>query len=127
LADVDLQRVLAFHRDHGKLATMTTMVPSSRFGMLEMEGSGLVTSFTEKPFMAGRANAGFFVFERRVFDYLRTDDDCILEREPLEKLAAEGQLMGYRHEGFFFAMDTFREHQKLNDLWSSGKPPWRVW
>jgi glucose-1-phosphate cytidylyltransferase len=127
LADVDLGKVLAFHREHGKLATMTTMAPTSRFGMLDMDASGRVTSFIEKPVMDGRANAGFFVFERRVFDYLKSDDNCILEQDPLEKLAREGQLMGYRHDGFFFAMDTFREHQKLNELWASGKPPWRVW
>lgn len=127
LADVDLGKVMEFHRAHGKLATMTTMVPTSRFGMLELDPSDRVTSFIEKPELAGRANAGFFVFERRVFDYLKTDEGCVLEREPLERLARDGQLMAYRHDGFFFAMDTYREHQKLNELWTSGKPPWRVW
>jgi glucose-1-phosphate cytidylyltransferase len=127
LADVDLGKVLAFHRQHGKLATMTTMAPSSRFGMLDADEAGRVTSFIEKPQLTGQANAGFFVFERRVFDYLSSDDACILEREPLENLAREGELMAYRHDGFFFAMDTYREHQKLNELWASGQPPWRVW
>jgi glucose-1-phosphate cytidylyltransferase len=127
LADVDLRKVMDFHRAHGKLATMTTMSPASRFGMLDMDDAGKVTSFIEKPQLAGQANAGFFVFERPVFDYLSNDDDCILERAPLENLARDGQLMAYRHGGFFFAMDTYREHQKLNELWSSGQPPWRVW
>ena len=84
------------------------------------------SSFTEKPKTDGWASAGYFVFDRRVFDYL-DGDDCVLEREPLERLAAEGQLMAYRHDGFFFAMDTYREYQILNDLWKAGEAPWKVW
>jgi glucose-1-phosphate cytidylyltransferase len=127
LADVDLGKVLAFHRAHGKLATMTTMAPTSRFGMLDTDSAGRVTSFIEKPQLTGQANAGFFVFERRVFDYLSAEDTCVLEREPLENLARDGELMAYRHGGFFFTMDTYREYQKLNELWASGQPPWRIW
>jgi glucose-1-phosphate cytidylyltransferase len=128
VADVDLSKVLAFHRAHGKLATMTTIAPSSRFGMLEVDGANRVTSFIEKPQLTGqRANAGFFVFQRRVFDYLSSEDSCILEHEPLEKLARDGEIMAYLHDGFFYAMDTYREYQKLNELWASGKPPWKVW
>ncbi len=127
LADVDLRKVMAFHREHGKLATLTTMAPTSRFGMLDVNDAGQVTSFIEKPTLAGQASAGYFVFERRVFDYLSSDDACVLEREPLEKLARDGELMAYRHAGFFFAMDTYREHQKLKEMWDSGQPPWRVW
>jgi len=85
-----------------------------------------VLNFAEKPQLDGWASAGFFVFNRRIFDYL-TDDDCILEREPLERLTREGQLAAYRHVGFFYAMDTYREYKYLNELWASGRPPWRVW
>jgi glucose-1-phosphate cytidylyltransferase len=126
LADLDLGRLLAFHRAHGKLATVTTVHPLSRFGLLELSGER-VASFVEKPQVNGWASAGFFVFHRRVFDYLAGGDACVLEREPLERLAAEGQLMAYRHEGFFFAMDTYREYLHLNELWACGEAPWMVW
>jgi len=126
LADVDVSGLVAFHHTHGKLATVTTVSPTSRFGILDVEDSGQVSRFSEKPRLEGWASAGFFVFNRRIFDYL-DGDDCILEREPLERLAAEGQLMAYRHESFFFAMDTYREYKVLNELWTSGKAPWKVW
>ena len=98
----------------------------SRFGMLAIAEDGRVTRFAEKPQTDGWANAGFFIFNTRVFDYLDSDQ-CILEREPLERLSADGQLMVYRHHGFFFAMDTYREFQLLNGLWNEGKAPWKVW
>jgi glucose-1-phosphate cytidylyltransferase len=126
LADVDVRGLVAFHHTHGRLATVTTVSPTSRFGILDVEDSGRVARFSEKPRLEGWASAGFFVFNRRIFDYL-DGDDCILEREPLEKLAAEGQLMAYRHDSFFFAMDTYREYKFLNELWAKGKAPWRVW
>lgn len=127
LSDVNIQSLLSFHRAHGKLATVTTVKPTSRFGMLEVDDQKRVNAFAEKPQIEGWASAGFFVFNRRVFDYLKADPDCILEREPLERLAADGQLLAYQHEGFFFAMDTYREYLYLNELWNSGKAPWRVW
>lgn len=127
LADIDLAALLDFHRAHGRLATVSTTAPTSRFGVLETNSSGQVTSFAEKPKLAGRVNAGFFVFERGVFDYLSTDDACVLEREPLERLALDGQLMSFQHDRFFFAMDTYREYQLLNELWASGQAPWQVW
>jgi glucose-1-phosphate cytidylyltransferase len=126
LADVDASAVLEFHRAHGRLATVTTVHPQSRFGMLEINADGRVMEFLEKPKLQGWSSAGFFVFNRRVFNYL-TGDDCILEREPLERLAREGQLMAYQHDGFFYAMDTYREYAHLNELWAGGNPPWRVW
>lgn len=126
VADVDISALLAFHRQHGKLATVTTVRPYSRFGILELGDAGDVIQFTEKPQLDGWASAGYFVFNRRIFDYL-TDDGCVLEREPLEHLAREGQLMAYRHNGFFYAMDTFREYQYLNNLWNSGEAAWKVW
>jgi glucose-1-phosphate cytidylyltransferase len=126
VADIDLSRLLRFHQEHGRLATVTTVKPTSRFGLLEIGNDSRVTSFSEKPQVEGWMSAGFFVFDRRMFDYL-TGDDCILERMPLERLAGEGQLMAYRHEGFFFAMDTYREYQHLNRIWDSGKAPWKIW
>jgi glucose-1-phosphate cytidylyltransferase len=126
VSDLDVRKVLEFHRSHGKLATVTTIRPTGRFGVLEIGPGKTVSRFAEKPQLDSWASAGFFVFNRRVFDYL-PGDPCILEREPLERLVAEGQLMAYQHDGFFYAMDTYREYQHLNQLWSSGKAPWKVW
>jgi glucose-1-phosphate cytidylyltransferase len=126
LADVNITELLAFHKNHGKIATITTVRPQSRFGMLETANDGKVLAFNEKPQLDGWASAGFLVFERRLFEYIE-GDGCTLERQPLERLAAEGQLMAYRHDGFFFAMDTYREYLYLNELWRSGKAPWKVW
>ena len=126
LADIDITALLAFHKSHGKIGTITTVRPQSRFGILDTTDDGKVQRFSEKPQVDGWASAGFLVFNRALFNYIDTDD-CVLEREPLEKLAVEGQLMAYRHHGFFFAMDTYREYLHLNELWNSGKAPWRVW
>jgi glucose-1-phosphate cytidylyltransferase len=126
LADVDVTKLLAFHRAHGKLATVTTVRPFSRFGMVDLADGDRVRRFGEKPQIAEWANAGYFVFDRRVFDYLG-DDDCVLEKEPLEKLALDGELHAFRHDGFFYAMDTYREYKHLNELWASGQAPWKVW
>ncbi len=126
LSNVDIGKLLEFHKSHGKLATVTTVRPTSRFGMLNCTPDNHVTSFTEKPLLDGWASAGYFVFHRKIFDYLG-GDDCILEREPLERLAREGQLMSYKHDGFFFAMDTYREYVSLNEMWARGDAPWKVW
>jgi len=124
LSDVDLNKLVAFHRSHGKLATVTVVRPVSRFGVVHVGGGGKVEGFAEKPQSDGWISAGFFVFDRRVLDYL-SGDDCVLEREPLERLARENQLVAFHHEGFFQAMDTYREYKQLNDLWASGEAPWR--
>ncbi|MFI5398673.1 MAG: glucose-1-phosphate cytidylyltransferase [Candidatus Binatia bacterium] len=126
LTDLDLREALAFHRHHGKMATVTTVRPTSRFGLLEVDESGRVVRFAEKPTVDGWVNAGFFIFNRRFLDYL-TGDACVLEREPLERAAREGELMAFRHPGFFYAMDTYREYVQLNALWDAGKAPWKVW
>lgn len=125
LADIDINELLAFHHEHGRTATLTTTHPISRFGVLDVDAGGRVASFCEKPTMDGWASAGYFVFNRRLLDYL-TDDSCVLEREPLEQLVADGELMAYRHPGFFHAMDTYREYRYLNDLWSGNQAPWKV-
>lgn len=126
LTDLDLGAVVAFHREHGRLATVSTARAFSRFGILEVSDDGSVTEFAEKPELGGWASMGFFVFERAVLDYI-DGPDTVLEREPLERLAAAGELMAFRHPGFFHSMDTYREYEQLNALWSSGRPPWKVW
>ncbi|MFM7318062.1 MAG: glucose-1-phosphate cytidylyltransferase [Isosphaeraceae bacterium] len=126
LSNIDLNALVAYHRSHGKLATVTAIRPTSRFGLIDVADNNQVKNFAEKPRAEGWASAGYFVFDRRVLDYL-DDSNCMLEREPLEKLAADGQLMVYRHDDFFVAMDTFREYQLLNDMWNSGQAPWKVW
>jgi len=127
LADVNIDQLLRFHKSHGKLATITTVCPQSRFGILDLDETGMVRSFAEKPKIDGWVNAGFLVCERGVLDYLSEDPGCIMEREPLERLAREGQLVAYRHHGFFQAMDTYREYQMLNELWDQGKAQWKTW
>lgn len=129
LSDVDLDALIAFHRRHGKLMTLTAVHPPSRFGELEVSGDA-VKAFAEKPNMgenSGYINGGFFVCERGIFDYLTEDDDCILERIPMERLAADGQLMAYRHEGFWQCMDNQRDLARLNEIWESDTAPWRIW
>jgi glucose-1-phosphate cytidylyltransferase len=126
VSDVDIHRLVEFHKSHGRLATVTTFRPVSRFGILDINANNQVQNFIEKPKSDAWASAGFFVFQREVLDYLN-DDECILEHEPLQRLAAERQLVAYHHDGFFYAMDTYREYQILNDLWKNGEAPWKVW
>jgi glucose-1-phosphate cytidylyltransferase len=126
VGDIDIGKLVEFHKDHGKAASITTVRPHSRLGILDTAPNGQVTAFAEKPQLEGWASAGFLVFNRRLFDYL-DDDTTVLERDPLERLASEGQLMAYRHAGSFYTMDTYREYLFLNDLWSAGKAPWDVW
>jgi glucose-1-phosphate cytidylyltransferase len=126
VGDVDIGALLAFHRSHGRLATVTAVRPPARFGGLVFDGDRVV-EFSEKPQAAeGWINGGFFVFEPGVLDYL-DDDRTILERSPLERLAQDGELVAFRHDGFWQPMDTLRERQLLESLWQSGNAPWKVW
>jgi glucose-1-phosphate cytidylyltransferase len=125
LADVDISKLLKFHKSHGKVATLTAVRPISRFGVLDLTSDGLVESFLEKPQSEGWINAGYFVFEPKIFDYL--EPNSILEREPMANLAKDGQLVAFKHEGFFQPMDTYREMSILNEMWDEGKAPWKVW
>ncbi|MDO8468847.1 MAG: glucose-1-phosphate cytidylyltransferase [Candidatus Peribacter sp.] len=127
VSNVNIDQLITFHRSHGKLATVTTVRPHSRFGVVEMQEDGHIISFAEKPQMDGWASAGYFVCERGVLDYLDVDSNCSFEQEPLHRLAQDGQLMAYRHEGFFYAMDTHREYLFLNEMWKKGNAPWAVW
>lgn len=122
VSDIDISRLLEHHRKMGKLATVTGVRPMTRFGELDVE-NGLVKEFREKPqVQAGLINGGFFVFEKGIFDYL--SGNVSLEKEPLEKLARDGQLSIYRHDGFWHCMDTYRDMESLNKLWASGAAPW---
>jgi glucose-1-phosphate cytidylyltransferase len=126
IGNVDIGALVAFHRKHGRTATVTAVRPQARFGGLDLDGDA-VAVFSEKPQTGeGWINGGFFVFEPRIFDYL-DDDATILERDPLERLAAAGELMAFRHHGFWQPMDTMREKELLESLWSSGCAPWKVW
>ncbi len=126
VADVNIRELLKFHRFHGKLATVTTVRSPARFGRIKFEGNR-VMEFYEKPEDAeGWINGGFFVMSPRVLDYIE-DDETVLERKPVERLAHEGQLAGYRHYGFWSCMDTLKEKKYLDDLWAGGNAPWKVW
>jgi glucose-1-phosphate cytidylyltransferase len=126
LANVDLDELLRFHRAHGKLATLTAVRPTARFGHLEMDGDQ-ITEFSEKPqTKEGWINGAFFVLEPEIFDYIE-GDMTHFEKEPLEQLAREGQLMAYRHSSFWQCMDTLREKKLLETMWDSGNAPWKIW
>jgi glucose-1-phosphate cytidylyltransferase len=127
LADIDLAATLAFHRSHGRLATVTAVRPPSRFGLLDINAEDRVQNFAEKPQLEGWASAGFFVFNPGIFEYLSDRDECVLETEPLSRLAQDGQLCAYRHTGFYYAMDTYREYLILNEMWASQQAPWKKW
>lgn len=125
LSDVNIKELLAFHRAHGKLATVTAVTPPARFGALSFAGSA-VESFQEKPVGGeGWINGGFFVLDTRVASYIKSDD-MPFEQEPLQQLARDGQLMGFKHQGFWQCMDTLRDLRALEQLWDSGNAPWRV-
>jgi glucose-1-phosphate cytidylyltransferase len=126
LADVDLTGLLEFHRAHGRLATVTGVRPPSRFGELITDGN-LVTRFSEKPESGPCISGGYFVFSREVLDRLSPDPACVLERGPLEGLAADGELCVYPHDGFWQCADTVRDVELLRGLWESGTAPWRIW
>jgi glucose-1-phosphate cytidylyltransferase len=126
VADIDIRGLLAFHRSHGRLATVTTVKPPARFGRIGFEGD-LVTTFNEKPEDSeGWINGGFFVLNARALDYI-DGDQTIWEREPLERLARDRQLVAYRHFGFWSCMDTLKEKNMLEELWASTVAPWKTW
>ena len=126
LGDIDINALVEFHKAHGRIATVTAVRPPSRFGALQIENNA-VRQFSEKPQnREGWINGGFFVFEPEIFSYLE-DDKTILERDPMEQLAADGQIYAFQHEGFWQPMDTLRDRMYLEELWASGEAPWKVW
>ncbi len=127
VCDVDIRKVVDFHRRHGKIATLTAVLQKQSKGVLNIGGDFAVKSFREKSQLdSAPINAGYMVLEPAIFDYL-TEDGCIFEQEPMRRLAAEGQLMSYQHRGFWQCMDTLFEKSELERLWKSGEAPWKVW
>lgn len=127
VTDVNIRALLDFHLAHGRTGTVTGVHPPARFGELLLDGPS-VRAFSEKPQVADTwINGGFFIFERRFLNRLSTDEDCILEREPLERLARDGELAAYKHDGFWRCMDTYRDWKSLNEDWARGDAPWAVW
>ena len=128
VSDVDINKLLDCHKKSGKLVTLTAVQPTGRFGALNIEPSGTISRFQEKPVGDGAwVNGGFFVCEPKAFDYIPDGDNVIWEREPLTQLAKEGQLNAYKHYGFWHPMDTLRDKIELNEQWTAGKAPWKVW
>jgi glucose-1-phosphate cytidylyltransferase len=128
VSDIEIKKLLEFHKSHGKLATVMAVQPTARFGELQMDSGAKVTRFKEKPLNgAGWANGGFFVFEPGVFDYIPQNDETPLEGAPLENLTRDGQLVAYKHPGYWQCMDTIRDRELLESQWQSGEAPWKVW
>ena len=128
LTDLDMDAQLAFHRGHGRVLTVTGVRPPGRFGEMEAGADGRVTEFNEKPQASGgRISGGYFVCDRRLFDYLDDREDLVLEEGPLRALVADGQMALYRHDGFWQCMDTYRDYRLLNGLWAGGTAPWKQW
>jgi glucose-1-phosphate cytidylyltransferase len=127
VANINIKKLAEFHKQHNKIGTITGVHPSSRFGELDIKHKRVI-EFSEKPqIKEGLISGGFFVFNKKFIDYLKEDDDCYLEKEPLEKLAADGELMAYTHDGFWQSVDTYRELELLNNLWRNRNSPWKVW
>jgi len=127
VSDVKIDKLVEFHKSHGKMVTMTAVNTGSRFGVLDIDANNNIKSFREKQDLDGNMiNAGFMVLEPAIFDYI-ADDSTVFEKEPLEKVADENQLMAFKHNGFWQCMDAMRDKMLLEKLWSSGKAPWKVW
>ena len=124
LADVDISKLRAFHAGHGKVATVTTVHPFSPFGIVDVDSDGMIRRFREKPLLDDWINGGFFVFDHAIFEQLT--DDCVLEREPFETLSGQGEMIAYRHEGFWKCMDTYKDNLEFEELWND-IAPWKVW
>ena len=128
VADIDIKKLIAFHTSHGKAITMTSSQPDGRFGALDIGTNDCVNEFKEKPKGDGSwINAGFFVCEPKVFDYIVEGDLSVFEQEPLQKMALDGEIFTYKHHGFWMPMDTLRDKHKLNELWNTNKALWKVW
>jgi glucose-1-phosphate cytidylyltransferase len=125
VADINLDALIQFHKEHGKTATVTAVRPTNRFGAMHIDENNLVTEFAEKPISEKRVNGGYFIFEPSIFDHL--SDESVLEKDPLEKLSESGELKAYLHEGFWQPMDTYRETTELNELWDTNRAPWKIW
>jgi glucose-1-phosphate cytidylyltransferase len=127
LSNIDLDRLVSFHREKGKLATLTGFHPRSRYGVVRADDDDVVNHWQEKPMMTDLTSGGFFVMNKGVFDYLDTDPGCVLEVGPIDQLSRDRQLALFEHDGFWFSMDTYKEALTLNELWAGGDAPWKVW
>lgn len=128
VADINIEKLVSFHRSHGHLATVTSVQPEGRYGSISANDSGRIEHFIEKPAGDGAwINAGFFICEPGVFDYLRDGDATVFERKPLEDLSHDGELFAYKHKGFWKCMDTLRDMQQLNHMWNEGQSKWKLW
>ncbi len=128
VSDVDIDELISFHKGHGKLMTMTSVKPEGRFGALDILANNQVHDFNEKPKGDGNwVNAGYFVCEPKVFDYITEGDSTVFEQQPLKNLASDGQIFTYKHNGFWMPMDTLRDKFTLSKMWDSGKAPWKSW
>ena len=126
LSDLNLHQLLGFHLKHKKIATLTSVRPHSPFGIISIDShTGLIKNFTEKPILDHWVNGGFFVFNRKIFKYIKAND--VLEKEPLIKLSQENELLAYKHKGFWKCMDTYKDNLVLKQLWNSGRAPWAFW
>ena len=128
VADIDINKLVKFHKSHGKAMTMTSAQPDGRFGALNIDSSNKVNEFREKPKGDGSwINAGYFVCEPKVFDYITGGDATVFEQEPLKSLAKDGEIFTHKHDSFWMPMDTLRDKHKLNELWNEDGAPWKVW
>jgi len=128
VADVNVGELVKFHQTHGKLATVTSIQPGGRFGVMDIDEDSSIKGFQEKPISEGGwVNGGFMVLQPKVFDYIPNNDSVVFEKEPLEKLASDNQMMAFKHNGFWQPMDALRDKNKLEDLWQSKKAPWKIW
>lgn len=128
VADININTLADYHKQHGKLITMTAVLPEGRFGALDIKENNSISSFKEKPKGDGSwINGGFFVCESKVFDYIKEGDSSVFERQPLEDLANDGEMVAFKHDGFWRPMDTMRDKELLSNLWTDNKAPWKVW
>jgi glucose-1-phosphate cytidylyltransferase len=127
VANVNLNDLLAFHKGHGKIATLSAVFPPPKFGDLKLAGDAVTTFAEKQPGLGSHINGGFYVFQRKLLDYLDNDTTCVLEKEPMETLAEQGELMAYRHDGFWQCMDTTRDLELLQKMWSTRNAPWKIW
>jgi glucose-1-phosphate cytidylyltransferase len=128
ICDVNINELIKFHHLHKRNLTMTSIQPDGRFGVVESDSNGMVTAFKEKPKGDGNwINGGFFVCEPQIFDYIPEGDQCVFEKEPLQQLASDQQIVTYKHSGFWQCMDTLRDHALLNEIWDTGSAPWKKW
>jgi len=127
VGNIDIGALVDFHRKQKTIGTLTAVHPHSKWGLIKAGANNIIEEFVEKPILFDYVNGGFYVFNKQFFDYLSADDDCVLESKPFEQLVAEKELSIFKHEGYWHAMDTYKDYLELNRVWGSGNCPWKVW